>query len=322
MAGFELYAGRLARHRRTWTAAIIGLGFVFLLLSQFLPLLPWMMRMAPLIAAHKPLAAPAITGAYIIEATALMIILIVGWVFVFEQRGPQTLGLNHHAGWRFLRGYLIGCAFLAAVVCGLWALGVYTIEGPGVWRAPSLAAVLAILGYAAAFVVQGSSEEIYSRGWMMGTIASRHGLLFAVIFNAVLFGAMHLANPSPWMVKLAGVGNVGLFGVFISLYACRERSIWGACAFHGAWNWLLGIGFGLEVSGLDLKVAPLIVDLKDAPGVPWYLSGGAWGPEASILTTVILLAGIVFLLARGALKPGSSYETPEKPLPVVNFVRQ
>ncbi len=322
MAGFELYAGRKARHRRTWTLAIVIIGTLFVLISQMLPLIPWMVRVVPLIAAQKPFPMPELNGLYIIEEAALTIALILGWIFLFERRGGKTVGFTHHPVQRFVRGYLIGCGFLAVVVGGLWAMGVYAVEGPGVWQAPTLAALLTIAGYAAVFIVQGSSEELFNRGWLMGTLASRHGLLFAIIFNSVLFGAMHLLNPAPTIVKLAGVANVVLFGFFISLYACRERSLWGACAFHGAWNWLLGIGFGLEVSGLDLKVAPLIVNLKDAPGIPWYLSGGAWGPEASILTTIVLLAGIAFLVKEGALAPGESFETPENPMPVVNFVRK
>jgi membrane protease YdiL (CAAX protease family) len=322
MAGFELYAGRLARHRRTWTAAIILLGVVIITLSQILPLIPWLMQALPLIAAHKSPPMPVIDGMFLVEETGVTILLILAWVYLFERRGAQTLGFNHHGVRRFVRGYLIGCGFLVAVVGGLWAAGVYTFVSPGVWLAPSLPAIGAILGYMAAFIIQGSSEELFMRGWLMGTVSSRHGLLFAIIFNSILFGAMHLFNPAPTTVKLAGVANVTLFGVFISLYAARERSLWGACAFHAAWNWLLGIGFGLEVSGLVLKVPPLIAKLKDTPGIPWYLSGGAWGPEASILTTVVLLAGIGFLLWRGALMPGTSYETPENPMPVVNFVRK
>jgi hypothetical protein len=59
----------------------------------------------------------------------------------------------------------------------------------------------------------------------------------------------------------------------------------------------------------------LIVDLKDTPGQPWWLSGGSWGPEASVFTTVVLLVGIIVLIRKGALKPGNSYPAPVSEAP-------
>jgi len=231
-------------------------------------------------------------------------------VALVERRPPSTIGFNGKPVTRFVRGWLIGCAFLATVVCGLWVLGVYTVEGPGVWQAPSPALILPILGWIALYIVQGSSEEVWMRGWLMQTIASRHGVVWGVVINSLIFGALHLGNLKPSPAMFAGCANVALFGVFISLYATHERSIWGVCGWHAAWNWFLGVGFGLEVSGIHMTVKPLVVDLKDAPNAVWWLSGGEWGPEASLLTTGVLAAGILYLLSRGALKPGESYAVP------------
>ena len=150
------------------------------------------------------------------------------------------------------------------------------------------------------------------RGWLMQIVASRHGVVWGVIINSIVFGALHLGNIKPSPAMYAGCANVALFGVFISLYAARERSLWGVCGWHAAWNWFLGVGFGLEVSGIHMDVEPLVVDLKDAPHAAWWLSGGEWGPEASVVATAVLLAGIVYLLVRGALTPGDSYGGPQE----------
>jgi len=100
-----------------------------------------------------------------------------------------------------------------------------------------------------------------------------------------------------------GLLNIVLFGVFISLYAVREGSLWGVCGWHAAWNWLLGLGFGLEVSGMKIDSLPLITDLTGAPGAAWWLTGASFGPEASLVTTAVPLAGTV-VLRPGGRTPG------------------
>jgi len=90
----------------------------------------------------------------------------------------------------------------------------------------------------------------------------------------------------------------------------REGSLWGVCGWRAAWNWLLGLGFGLEVSGQVIDTVPLIADLTGKAGAPWWLTGGAFGPEASIVTTAVLVAGTVTLILRGRTR-GHSVEAAE-----------
>jgi hypothetical protein len=142
----------------------------------------------------------------------------------------------------------------------------------------------------------------------MQLIASRHGLVIALIVNAVLFGLAHAGNTEPTKELALGVVNIILFGTFIGLYAAREGSLWGVCGWHAAWNWLLGLGFGLEVSGHVLDVTPLFVDLTTTTGAPWWLTGATFGPEASVVTTAILLGASVWVVTRGPFK---GHATPE-----------
>ena len=316
MAGFELYAPRLATHRRTWTLAVIGLCLLFNTVAGVIAFIPYIMDTVQFIATHPNVTPamvpkPSMDGLwFLIVPCVLEIVMVWAWIAVFERRTPAAIGFNGHGLLRFVRGYLVGCAMLVFVVGSIWLLGGYKIESPGFWEAPTAAALAPILIYVIGFVIQGSSEEVLMRGWLMQLVASRHGIVLAVIINSMLFGAAHLGNPGSLVPKLMGCGNVALFGVFISLYACRERSLWGVCGWHGAWNWLLGVGFGLEVSGLKLKVAPLVVDLMDVPNRPVWLTGAEWGPEASVVTTLMLVTGIAILVWKGALKPGESYAVP------------
>lgn len=295
MAGIELYAPRKASHRRTWTAAAVVLAVAFVVLGQVLAILP-AMGMGWFSAEGESWDQLAYTLAV---AFGLGAALTLGWAALFERRGPAALGFNGQGLKRFVRGYLIGMGFLLAAVGVIWAAGGYAVEGPGAFGTAAIgAALLPILVLLLGFIVQGSTEEIVFRGWLMQLIASRHGLWPAVVGNSVLFALMHAGNIEPSKELIIGLLNIVLFGLFISLYAAREGSLWGVCGWHAAWNWLLGLGFGLEVSGQVVDATPLIADLTTTPGSAWWLTGAAFGPEASVAVTAILLAGAAFLALR------------------------
>jgi hypothetical protein len=84
-----------------------------------------------------------------------------------------------------------------------------------------------------------------------------------------------------------------LFALFLSLMVVRERSIWGAAGWHASWNWMFITCFGLPTTGIDLGLAPLLANYMPAPDAPFWLTGGADGPEGSVLTPIVLGAGIL-----------------------------
>ena len=298
MAGIELYAERKQSHRRTWTLAAVVLGLVFMIGGQI-------GAIYPAIAAGFVEPGGGADGwpqlAYELGAAfGLGSVLVLLWARLFERRGPSALGLNAKGLGRFARGYLLGLAFLASVVGVIWLAGGYVVEGTGAFGSAAVGAALLPIGVLMlGFIIQGSSEELLFRGWLMQLIASRHGLWLAVIVNSALFALAHAGNIEPSNELYAGLANIVLFGLFISLYAVREGSLWGVCGWHAAWNWLLGLGFGLEVSGMKIDSLPLITDLTAAPGAAWWLTGATFGPEASLVTTAVLLTGTIALIVRG-----------------------
>ena len=298
MAGIELYAERKQGHRRTWTLAAIVLCVVFMIGGQAAAYFPAVATgfITPGGGADGwPQLAYELAAAFGLSAVLLLL-----WARFFERRGPSALGLNARGPMRFVRGYLIGVAFLVAVVGVIWAAGGYVVEGAGAFGSAAVgAALLPIFVLMLGFIIQGSTEELLFRGWLMQLIASRHGLWIAVVANSVLFALAHAGNIEPSNELYVGLANIVLFGLFISLYAVREGSLWGVCGWHAAWNWLLGLGFGLEVSGMMIETLPLITDLTAAQGAAWWLTGGAFGPEASVVTTAVLLTGTVVLALRG-----------------------
>lgn len=320
MRGRELYAPRASRQRRTWTLAAIILAAIFMVGGQLLAAIPAVMLGFIDAQGREVGGWPALT--YILAvAFGLTALLVFAWVRFFERRSLATIGFNARGPARFLRGYGIGLAYMASTVAVIALLGGYGVEGGGAFTQP--AALIPILVLLLGFIIQGSTEEIVFRGWLMQLIASRHGLWIAILVNAVLFGLVHGGNIEPSRELAVGLINIVLFGTFIGLYAAREGSLWGVCGWHAAWNWLLGLGFGLEVSGQVVDATPLLVDLTTRETAPWWLTGAAFGPEASVVTTVILLISVLIMIRRGGFADYGVASQPavveaEAPAPVAS----
>ena len=70
-----------------------------------------------------------------------------------------------------------------------------------------------------------------------------------------------------------------------------HRTIWVPIGMHWAWNYLEGGVFGCAVSGTPLYYLPLITPRISGADI---LSGGAFGPEASIICVALGIAISIF----------------------------
>lgn len=223
---------------------------------------------------------------YAFSYMALVVFLIVRFL---EGRRIRTLGF-HRAHWlrESLAGAGIGAGMVSAVVLALALFGCITVESPpgqptGLTAAGPLAVFF--LGY----VVQGGTEEVVSRGWILTSVSARHNRFWGVALSTLFFVACHALNSG---VSPMAYINLALFGLFTSLYVLRTNSLWGACGFHAAWNFALGNLFGLDVSGLPSMATAL--DLKTQGSA--LLTGGAFGPEAGLPVSAALGLGILWFL--------------------------
>ncbi|PHS27999.1 MAG: CPBP family intramembrane metalloprotease domain-containing protein [Robiginitomaculum sp.] len=223
-------------------------------------------------------------------------ILMMLWVRFVENRPLASMGFRKdQALGRFFRGLILGLTFCAIVVVVIFALGGYTIAAMApAFNAPGALAIIALL--LVGFIVQGSTEEIMMRGWVLSAMAARFGLVIAILVNSLIFAALHLGNEGIGNVNWIAMANIVLVGIFLSLYAVREGSLLGVCGWHGAWNWLLGLGFGLDVSGITIDVPALIVDFDNKEDMANWLTGGTFGPEGSLIVSIILGLGVVWFL--------------------------
>lgn len=207
------------------------------------------------------------------------------WVRAKEKRQFASLGFEQRstAGGKILRG--LGVGLLMMLVCVLVPL--LTGQATLTWSAPDASALLFIVIMLIAFLLQGSTEEILTRGFLTQAVARRFGLAIAIGVQAVVFALMHGSNPGMGVMPIV---NLILFAVFASFYSLADGSLWGICAMHGIWNWAQGNLFGVAVSGQQTADSFFAYTINaDSSSL---LTGGAFGIEGSLVTTIVYLLGI------------------------------
>jgi uncharacterized protein len=132
------------------------------------------------------------------------------------------------------------------------------------------------------------SEEVLFRGVPLLLLASALGRGTAVVLVAVVFALAHLDNPN---VTPLAIGNIALAGVFLGLAFYAPGGIWTAWGAHLGWNAMLA-ALDAPVSGVPFRI-PL---LDYEPGDPAWLTGGRFGPEGGLTSTLALT--IAVLVAR------------------------
>lgn len=160
-----------------------------------------------------------------------------------------------------------------------------------------------ILLYLLGFFVQGMSEEFIFRGYLLTTVGGYHSVWTAVAVNSIAFALAHVLNPGFSVLPCI---NLILFGVFASLYMICFDDIWGVCGIHSIWNFMQGNFYGISVSGTGDSESVFRTTARTSHA---WLSGGEFGIEGSIFTTIILSAGIALVF----LKMNKSDEKKELP---------
>lgn len=218
----------------------------------------------------------------------LIILFIFLWVKFFEGRPFYTIGFTKQSAVKkYLFGFSTGVAMNAFIVSVLALSGCIEF-GSSNSASTGVNALGSVVVFLFAYIIQGASEEILTRGWMFQVIGARYKPWLGFLISSVLFSLLHMGNNG---ANILAAINIFLIAVLFSLFVMKDKSIWGACGLHSAWNWTLGNLFGLSVSGTGEKST--LLDLNTTGNE--LISGGAFGPEASLILTGVLLLIIIFI---------------------------
>ena len=217
------------------------------------------------------------------------LLAVLAWVRYVERRPFTSIGLTGTAPLKtFLCGLSIGIGTISLVVLAIWATGGMQAAGLGpAWRSPASLMHIGLLLMGFAF--QASVEEVIFRGWLLSVLARKSNVTLAVVLVSLTFCFLHY---SPHQAPLITLGTF-LFSLFACAWVLQAGSVWGVMGWHAGWNWLLATGFELPVTGIDAHLPALLVALR--PQRVDALTGGAEGPEGSVLCGVFFLTAIAWM---------------------------
>ncbi|KXW18127.1 caax amino protease family protein [Streptococcus pneumoniae] len=208
------------------------------------------------------------------------------WTRKVEKRPIRTLGFyRENCLSNLLKGFSLGLALFLLTLLSLVVLGQYRLESIHL-NPYYLAFVVFTIPF---WILQGTAEEVVARAWLLPQLASRTNLKLAILISSLFFTLLHMGNSGLTPLSLV---NLFLFGVAMSLYLLKTDTIWGIGGIHGAWNFAQGNLFGVLVSGQSSGTS--IMKFTPQGNQDW-LSGGSFGIEGSIVSSIILFLLIVYL---------------------------
>ncbi|MFG1927744.1 CPBP family intramembrane glutamic endopeptidase [Cryptosporangium sp. NPDC048952] len=238
------------------------------------------------VAAHNPILALAMGF-----STATAAVFAYRWL-TRTVEGRTTVDELPSAGkWTGLRrGALIGSGAFTATMLLIGMFGGWEHVSGG-----SFSGMLITLGAMASVAV---NEELLFRGVIFRIIEERTGSVVAIVASSLLFGLVHLVNPSATLWGTLAIAIEG--GTLLAVAYVLTRSLWLPIGLHFAWNFVGGGFFGIVVSGAPQEDTSLLHTSLSGSDA---LTGGAFGPEASLVALAVCLT-ITAVLLRRAVRTG------------------
>jgi hypothetical protein len=181
-------------------------------------------------------------------------------------------------------GLAAGVALNLATIGLLAASGAFQVEGYNRWTVA--------LEPIAELVLVALFEEIVFRAILFRIVESSLCTRVALLISVVLFALAHLPNQG---ISGLGVPVTGVAGLMLAAAYLVTRRLWLAVGVHFAWNFMSDAIFSLPVSGHPAKgwIQGKLVG-------PEWLTGGAYGVEASVVTLAVLTGASIILLLMAA----------------------
>jgi membrane protease YdiL (CAAX protease family) len=172
---------------------------------------------------------------------------------------------------------------ISATLALLWSLGLYHVQ------------LSHLRNWFAFFVsnayISGTLEELAFRAILLRLFARAFGPGWGLALSAAAFGAAHLSHAT-WLAAFEIAFNGGLI---LGLVYMATGRLWMSIGLHIGWDFTEGAILGVDHSNGLLLSTPVA-------GKPDILTGGTYGPDASLLATLVgavFIAAILYANCRG-----------------------
>ena len=217
----------------------------------------------------------------VIVSAIVLFTYIVLYKF-YEKRKITELAING-VGKNLMAGVLLGAGLQSLTILVMYLGGDYSVV--------TVNSFLFILPPIAINITVAIIEEILMRGIIFRIVEEKLGSYIALAVSAIIFGALHLANPNSSLT--AGLKIAIEAGILLAAAYMYSRSLWFVIAIHFGWNFTQSGIFGANTSGHTMDRSLFTAKIH---GADW-LTGGQFGPEGSLQATLFcLIAGIVLLV--------------------------
>ena len=226
-------------------------------------------------------------------AYAAMGAVVIFYCRRFQRRTLASMGLRGKPLAEALLGFAAGLLLFGAVLALGVGLGGFQLRFGSV----SDGAWLPVLGALLGCLVQGAAMELLVRGYFAPSVGARvpvpYALLFSTLFS-VLFQRSYAGVDT-----VEGI-NVLLLGLVLGVWVIKRGNLWSACTLHGAWLFAANYLFSFAPADQHAGIYLLRVDTDVFRTA---LTGGEAGPQASLCTTLVLLAALALALTLHAKEP-------------------
>lgn len=272
------------------------LGFVLLFLATSKALNVGLRPALPFLKAHRNLIPVSLITA---------IIALISTLLCLKAEKTSLAGVGLALDRRWLRESLLGTGLGIGLIL-LVAMVIRLFGGFHLEFVPGMSATTLFAGIWM-FIWVAIFEELLFRGYLFQRLTQGLGAWPTQALLAVLFALGHWSNPGMHgATKVWATLNIAMAAVMLGLAYLKTRSLALPIGLHLGWNWAQGCLLGFGVSGTN--AAPGFFK-PVFHGRPEWLTGGAFGPEASLPSLIILIAFSYWLATWKQAKPAPEAET-------------
>lgn len=230
----------------------------------------------------------------LVEKTLFLIekfIILVPVFFMYYQfdKNKWTLGVTQtSSGSNIAKGSLLGFASITASII----ISIILVKHTIIFNTVSKEMILSLIYFLLISFCVSFSEEVLFRGYIQGLATHHYNYKVGLVFSTIFFVAMHGLNTG---FNLFALLELILGGIFLGVLRERTKGLWYGIGFHFLWDFTQVGVFGLSLSGQSGISLTSIKYLSNNV----LVTGGKWGPEASVITSVVLVLLLIFKITKG-----------------------